>query len=287
MGTGNNYARLVAVILIVAGVVEVVLGAMIRGVSPTFFGAWWAGAGCTIGGIFGLLQGSIQLRTMAYCVGIGCAIVAIAGLIVDTIGYSIVNALDTCMSDSGIYGDQSLEALADVTQCRVDHDGFDCTCVNTRQSDICYSFDLNHDKENCGQILGKYNNLLFKSVACLEFLVVLTIIYCIFLCILSLCPTACASICLPGCCKYGEQSDSSSLASQQHYSGGTISGVSDQVIYVTPPQPSASESYSYPQMVPETSNSSSFGVPQSSYNPESLTRHDYEPIAQDDNLTTK
>ena len=193
---GNIHIQICAAILVVAGFVEMVIGSMIRDiVKSRGFGAWWAGAFCVITGVIGIFNGNLGMRALGYTMGVFAAIISVAGLIVDGIGYGVVHVLDTCESNTGIYGEFSPQALLDVTQCYAEHSSWDCTCINIYQEGFCISFNLVSDTGNCEQILGSYTELLLKSTKCLDFLVAFTIFYCIFFCIFQFCPSACS--CFP------------------------------------------------------------------------------------------
>jgi hypothetical protein len=235
MFRGNPFIQFCAFGLFVAGVFEFVVGIMIHRTVPNPYGAWWAGAGCMIAGVSGLMQGSPQLHSIAYCVGILACIVAVAGAIMDSIGYDVVKVLDTCVSDDGVYGQTDASAVNQAMTCRAEHLNWDCTCINVHQNGYCYSYDLVHDKTNCLQILGTYTNLMHESVRCLGFLVAFTIFYCIYQCVLTMCPGSCAPFCFKGAC-VNSSTLREPLANQQHFGGNGYppNSMPAQVAYVVP-----------------------------------------------------
>lgn len=225
-----------ALILFSAGFVELVIGSMIHTTVPNPYGAWWSGAGCVLAGLLGLMQGSSQLRSMGYCAGILCSILAVAGAIMDSIGYDVVKVLDTCASNDGVYGQTTSSAVNQVMSCRAEHENWDCTCINVHDNGFCYSYNLVHDKQNCLQILGTYSNLMHMSVKCLGFLVGFSIFYCIYLCALTMCPGAFTSWCFQGACVNSDQ-PKAPLANQQHFVNNNPYppiGGPPQTVYVTP-----------------------------------------------------
>lgn len=248
---GNIYLQMCAGTILIAGIAEIIIGALIRNTVDGGFGAWWAGVGCAIGGFMGLMQGTPSLRSMAYCFGILASLFAVAGLITDGIGFGIVRVLDTCMSDDGIYGSTTAEAVSDVTQCYAQHSNWDCTCINVNADDYCYSYNLVHDKGNCEQILGYYTDTLYKSTQCLDFLVFMTIAYCIYLCTVHMCSQACAPMCLPGCCDQYTGPGPSTTQQTQFGTGPVPAGVgvpgAGPTVYVVQPASNPLQQQQQPQ----------------------------------------
>lgn len=166
---------------------------------------------------------SLYRMCSGYCGGILASIVAVAGAIMDSIGYDVVKVLDTCASDDGIYGDFTTSAVSQVMDCRAVHENWDCTCINVHQNGYCYSYNLVHDKQNCEQILGTYTELMNKSVKCLGFLVGFSIFYCFYLCALTMCAGACSQFCCEGVCVNYDAPRGQPLAQQQYCANSEIS----------------------------------------------------------------
>lgn len=234
---GNRYVQMLGAIIIVAGFVEMIIGAMVMSTVTTIFGAWWAGIGCMVCAIFALVQNNEQLRKCSFCFALLAALCALGGLIMDGAGYNYMKTFDTCISSSGeAFGDTSPSAVTFVMLCG-GRDEYDCVCGDTSldvsDDKACIGLDLNHDSGNCGQILGIYTTMLFKSTQCLDVLVALTLFLLAYLTTMRCCPGTFSACCPTGCCDIRDETQQLQYTQQQRQpllggveegmSGGTIS----------------------------------------------------------------
>jgi hypothetical protein len=197
----NQYIQALGFTIAVFGAIEFAIGVLIRNTVKSFFGVWWAGLSAVASGISIMMQGTQQQRNFGFCSCILGLLTVIAGSIVDGTGNVLVSRLDTCGNEENeFFGDKSLAAINQVLNCGGRED-FDCVCVDTSREDSCVAFNLVRHRDNCYQILGYYDRMLYNSVRCLNILLVVLIVCCIFQSTIRLCGDCCKPFCLPGCCE--------------------------------------------------------------------------------------
>jgi len=247
----------------ILGFVELIIGACARNVVTNYgFGAWWTGFCCFLAGMNGVLRGNRNLRGSGYCLSVVAVIMSIIGLLTDSVGFSLVNSLDTCMNqDNHFWGNNAEGSELGAANCAAQETGNDCICVNydsSTETYTCYYFNLQHDTSNCLQVMGYYESVLAKSSNMCYTLVYMTIIWSIWICSATMCGPSCQQSCLPGCCDVGDQSDPLAAQDQQVViitnNPNAYNPNQPQVVYVTQ-QPYGQQQYAgqqpYPQAQPQ------------------------------------
>jgi TM2 domain-containing membrane protein YozV len=167
------------VFLFFGGLGEIILGAVVSGIVSNGAGSWWAGLICLLFACVIYYRGIPSKITVA--IALACMVVAIAGSAVDGHEWLIASELVTCASDETNYGDNAFSNFLAVSSCRISESQYDCSCV-TSSLDVCYSFNLVVDQEDCDQILIDFPEALERSYIFCAILSAFCLIFSIFLC---------------------------------------------------------------------------------------------------------
>jgi hypothetical protein len=186
--------RIIGVICIIFGLIEFGVGGAIHNyLTNVTYGAWWCAILVIAAGITAVV--SLDRKwVVSTCVfaSVSC-LITLVGTVLDGIQSTKFLALTACSSNGKYnYGDAADYNAADACELSFNSVDNGCYCVS-KGGNNCAEYLLSpfavEYKQNCGNILGNYANMLSASTAICVFSLIFVFFLAVLSCIILVCPS--------------------------------------------------------------------------------------------------
>ena len=186
--------RIIGVLCIVFGLIEFGIGGAIHNfLTKTTYGSWWCGILVIAAGITAVV--SLDRKwVVSTCVFASVStLITFVGAVWDGIQSTRFLALTACSSDGKYnYGEPADYQYSDLCEASYNSVSNGCYCV-TKGGKTCAEYLLSpfalEYKQNCGNILGNYANMLSASTAICVLSFILVLLLSILTCTILTCPS--------------------------------------------------------------------------------------------------